>query len=48
VPEWQALFPDPLLAAATMDRLLQHAHVIELVGQSFRNPRPGTGAAGRA
>lgn len=40
VPEWQTMFPDPLLAAATMDRLLQHAHVIELIGQSFRNPRP--------
>lgn len=40
VPEWQSMFPDPLLAAATMDRLLQHAHVIELVGQSYRNPRP--------
>jgi DNA replication protein DnaC len=40
-PEWQALFPDPLLAAATMDRLLHHAHVVELVGQSYRNPRPG-------
>ena len=39
IPEWQPLFPEPLLAAATMDRLLQHAHVVELVGQSYRNPR---------
>ena len=39
IPEWQPLFPEPLLAAATMDRLLQHAYVIELVGQSYRNPR---------
>jgi len=46
IPEWQPLFPEPLLAAATMDRLLQHAHVIELVGQSFRNPR--TSRAGAA
>jgi DNA replication protein DnaC len=45
VPEWQPMFPDPLLAAATMDRLLQHAHVIELVGQSYRNPRAGRAQA---
>ncbi len=47
VPERQAPFPDPPLAAATMDRLPQHARGIELVGRSFRNPRPGTRAAGR-
>jgi DNA replication protein DnaC len=41
IPEWDAMFPDALLAAATMDRLLQHAHVIELVGASYRNPPPG-------
>lgn len=41
IPEWGAMFPDALLAAATMDRLLQHAHVIELVGASYRNPPPG-------
>ncbi len=39
IPEWDAMFPDALLAAATMDRLLQHAHVIELTGESYRNPR---------
>jgi DNA replication protein DnaC len=37
--EWDALFPDPLLAAATMDRLLHHAHVIDIVGDTWRNPK---------
>ena len=38
VQELSALFGDPLLASAAMDRLLHHAHVIELVGDTFRNP----------
>lgn len=38
VHELSALFGDPLLASAAMDRLLHHAHVIELVGDTFRNP----------
>lgn len=40
VDEWGEIFPDPLLAAATMDRLLEGAHVIRLVGDSYRNPPP--------
>ncbi len=36
--EWYPLFGDPLLASAAMDRLLHHSHVIELTGDSFRNP----------
>ena len=48
VPEWSPMFPDALLAAATMDRLLQHAHVIELIGETYRNPPPGKRAAARA
>jgi DNA replication protein DnaC len=40
VDEWYPLFGDPLLASAAMDRLLHHAHVVEMVGRSFR-----TGAA---
>jgi DNA replication protein DnaC len=36
--EWAPLFNDPLLASAAMDRLLHHAHVIEITGSSFRNP----------
>ena len=32
------LFGDPLIASAAMDRLLHNAHVIELLGDSYRNP----------
>jgi len=37
--EWYPLFGDPLLASAAMDRLLNHSHVVELQGESFRNPK---------
>lgn len=36
VDELYPLFGDPLLASAAMDRLLHHAHVIELTGRSYR------------
>ena len=39
--ELAALFGDPLLASAAMDRLLHHAHTIELEGETYRNPRRG-------
>lgn len=32
------LFGDPLLASAAMDRLLHHAHVLRIEGESYRNP----------
>ncbi len=38
--EWPALFSDALLASAAMDRLLHHAHVIAIEGDSYRNPPP--------
>ena len=38
--EWYPLFGDPLLASAAMDRLLHHSHVVELAGDSYRNPPP--------
>ena len=38
IEEWYALFPDDLMASAAMDRLLHHAEVVVLEGQSFRNP----------
>ncbi|MEZ6036555.1 MAG: ATP-binding protein [Planctomycetota bacterium] len=38
IDEWYPLFGDPLLASAAMDRLLHHATVIDIDGQSFRNP----------
>ncbi len=40
IDEWYELFGDPLLASAAMDRLLHHAHVVEMRGKSYR-----TGAA---
>jgi DNA replication protein DnaC len=39
VDEWPPLFGDTLLAGAAMDRLLHHAHLIPIDGESFRNPR---------
>lgn len=38
IEEWYPLFGDALLASAAMDRLLHHAHVIEMEGDSYRNP----------
>ena len=38
VDEWGALFGDPLLASAAMDRVLHDAHVLVFDGDSFRNP----------
>ena len=37
--ELYPLFGDPLLASAAMDRLLHHAHVLELNGDSYRQSR---------
>lgn len=38
--EWYELFGDQLLASAAMDRLLHRCHVLEIDGDSYRNPRP--------
>jgi DNA replication protein DnaC len=38
VEEWPPLFGDALMASAAMDRLLHHAHIIEMQGNSYRNP----------
>jgi len=40
VEEWAPLFMDPLLASAAIDRLRHHAHIIEITGNSYRNPPP--------
>ena len=37
--EWYTMFGDELLASAAMDRLLHHATVIEIEGESYRTPR---------
>lgn len=39
--EWYPLFGDSLLASAAMDRLLHHAHVLDIDGESYRNPKNG-------
>lgn len=39
--EWYPLFGDSLLASAAMDRLLHHANVIDIDGESYRNPKNG-------
>jgi len=38
IEEWAPLFGNPLLASAAMDRLLHHAHVLVVEGDSYRNP----------
>jgi DNA replication protein DnaC len=38
IEEWPPLFGDALLASAAMDRLLHHAHIIDIEGESYRNP----------
>jgi DNA replication protein DnaC len=46
--ELATLFGDPLLAGAAMDRLLHHAHVLEIDGDSYRNPPKGRRKKGEA
>jgi DNA replication protein DnaC len=38
IEEWPPLFGNPLLASAAMDRLLHHAHILVIEGDSYRNP----------
>lgn len=38
IEEWYPLFKDDLMAPAAMDRLLHHAHVVVMEGNSYRNP----------
>jgi DNA replication protein DnaC len=33
---WDRVFPDDMMAVAAIDRLIHHAHVIELSGESYR------------
>jgi DNA replication protein DnaC len=48
VDEWYPMFGDELLASAAMDRLLHHATVLDITGESWRNPRPGSRRTARA
>ena len=43
--EWYPLFLDDLMASAAMDRLLHHAHVVVMEGNSYRNPPKSQDAA---
>jgi DNA replication protein DnaC len=36
VGEWGAVFGDPVVATAILDRLLHHSHVITIHGDSYR------------
>jgi DNA replication protein DnaC len=38
--EWGSVFPNPVLGAATVDRLRDQAYRVVLEGDSFRKPRP--------
>lgn len=42
------MFGNPLLASAAMDRLLHHAHVLVIEGDSYRNPPPMRKKRGQA
>ncbi|MFZ5482001.1 MAG: IS21-like element helper ATPase IstB [Myxococcota bacterium] len=48
LPEWPPLFGDELLASAAMDRLLHHAHVVEIEGDSYRSSRRARGGGAPA
>jgi DNA replication protein DnaC len=41
IEEWYPLFGDALLASSAMDRLLHHCEVVEMDGDSYRNPPTG-------
>ncbi len=46
--EWPALFGDALLASAAMERLLHHAHVMAIEGDSYHNPPPRRSGGAKA
>ncbi|MCP4503531.1 MAG: ATP-binding protein, partial [Deltaproteobacteria bacterium] len=35
--QWERIFKDPMTTAATIDRLVHHATIVELKGKSVRN-----------
>jgi DNA replication protein DnaC len=48
---WGEMFADPILATAVLDRLVHHAHIIPIMGESYRTkdrrPPPTTPAGAR-
>ena len=46
ISDWQAIFPDPIMANALMDRLAHNAHQITIRGESYRkNFRPASASS---
>ena len=33
---WAEVFPDAVIASAVLDRLIHHAHLVPIVGESYR------------
>jgi DNA replication protein DnaC len=33
---WAEVFPDPVIASAVLDRLVYHAHLVPMIGDSYR------------
>lgn len=46
--EWGTAFPNPVMGAATIDRLRHQAHRVVIQGGSFRKPRPSPGKKKKA
>ncbi|MCK4394594.1 ATP-binding protein [Candidatus Bipolaricaulota bacterium] len=42
--EWAEVFGNPLLPSAALDRLTQHSHFIEMVGESYHQPQRKLGS----
>ncbi|MDP1574841.1 MAG: ATP-binding protein, partial [Coxiellaceae bacterium] len=34
--QWDQIFPDPMMTVAAVDRIIHHAHIIEIEGESYR------------
>ena len=45
VEHWHGAISDPTLADAILDRLIHHAHKIQLKGESMRKKKPPTPAS---
>jgi DNA replication protein DnaC len=41
---WGEMFADPILAAAVLDRLVHHAHIVPIIGNSYRTREQKTKA----
>jgi DNA replication protein DnaC len=43
---WGEMFADPILATAVLDRLVHHAHIVPIIGDSYRTKdrKPSAGA----